>query len=72
MTIQDLGSIGEFVAALATLVALVYVALQIRQNTTQIKENSKLVRANGASMFDGNRQGGEFPSRVFCLAPTRS
>ncbi len=33
MTIQDLGSIGEFVAAIATLITLVYLALQIRQNT---------------------------------------
>ena len=33
MTLQDLGSIGEFVAAIATLATLVYLALQIRQNT---------------------------------------
>ncbi len=31
MTIQDLGSIGEFVAAIATLVTLGYLAIQIRQ-----------------------------------------
>ena len=33
MTIQDLGSIGEFVAAIATLITLVYLALQLRNNT---------------------------------------
>ena len=33
MTIQQLGSIGEFVAAIATLVTLAYLALQIRHNT---------------------------------------
>ena len=33
MTLQDLGSIGEFVAAIATLATLAYLALQIRQNT---------------------------------------
>ena len=33
MTLQDLGSIGEFVAAIATLVTLIYLAVQIRQNT---------------------------------------
>lgn len=33
MTIQELGSIGEFVAAIATLVTLAYLAVQIRQNT---------------------------------------
>ena len=31
MDIQDLGSIGEFVAAIATLATLIYVALQIRK-----------------------------------------
>ena len=35
MTFQDLGSIGEFVAAIATLVTLAYLAVQIRQNTAQ-------------------------------------
>ena len=30
MTIQDLGSIGEFVAAIATIVTLIYLAVQLR------------------------------------------
>jgi hypothetical protein len=34
MTIQELGSLGELIAALATIATLVYLALQIRQNTT--------------------------------------
>lgn len=33
MTIQDLGSIGELIAALATIATLIYLAIQIRQNT---------------------------------------
>ena len=33
MTIQDLGSVGELVAAIATVVTLVYLAIQIRSNT---------------------------------------
>jgi len=37
MSIQDLGAIGELLAAIATLVTLIYLALQIRQNTTAIK-----------------------------------
>jgi len=37
MNIQDLGSLGEVVAAAATVITLVYLALQIRQNSkTQI------------------------------------
>lgn len=34
MTIQDLGSLGELVAAIATVATLVYLALQIRHNTS--------------------------------------
>ena len=37
MTIQDLGSIGELVAAIATLVTLIYLATQVRQNTRALK-----------------------------------
>ena len=33
VTIQDLGSLGELIAAIATVATLVYLALQIRQNT---------------------------------------
>lgn len=42
MTIQQLGSIGEFLAAIATLVTLIYLALQIRRNTA-------VARATGTS-----------------------
>jgi hypothetical protein len=40
VTIQDLGSIGEFVAALATVVTLIYLAMQIRQNTNSLRANA--------------------------------
>ena len=33
MTFQELGSLGEFIAAIATLITLVYLAFQIQQNT---------------------------------------
>ena len=33
MTIQDLGSLGEFVAAIATLGTLAYLAIQVRQSS---------------------------------------
>ncbi len=37
MTIQDLGSLGELIAAVATVATLVYLALQIRQNTHTLR-----------------------------------
>ena len=40
MTLQDLGNIGEFTAAIATLVTLAYLAIQIRQNTISTRTSS--------------------------------
>lgn len=40
MNIEQLGNIGEFVAAIATLVTLVYLAIQIRQNTRALRAAS--------------------------------
>lgn len=37
MSIQDLGSLGEVLAALATLATLLYLATQVRQNTRALK-----------------------------------
>ena len=37
MTLAELGSLGEFVAAIATLGTLIYLALQIRQNTETVR-----------------------------------
>ncbi len=37
MTLQDLGNVGEFLGAVAVLVSLIYLALQIRQNTTTVR-----------------------------------
>lgn len=59
MSIQDLGSIGEFVAALATLATLVYLAIQIRQNTKQVEEGTRATRASavstGLQLINANR-----------------
>ena len=34
MTIQELGSVGELIGAIATVATLIYLSLQIRQNTS--------------------------------------
>ena len=45
MTIQDLGSIGEFVGAVATVGTLLYLAAQIRANTRAVQaEAGRLAR----------------------------
>jgi len=40
MSIQELGSIGELVAAIATVLTLVYLAIQVRQNTRALKAST--------------------------------
>jgi hypothetical protein len=44
VTIQDLGSIGELVAALATLATLVYLATQVKQAKREFHESSLRAR----------------------------
>ena len=50
MTIQDLGSIGELIAAVATVLTLVYLAVQIRANTQGMKADS--IREETGGSFD--------------------
>jgi hypothetical protein len=44
MTLQDLGSIGEFVGAIATVATLAYLAMQLRQNSVQLRESSRMAQ----------------------------
>jgi hypothetical protein len=41
MTIQDLGSIGELLAAVATIATLMYLARQLRANTAAVQGDSR-------------------------------
>ena len=40
MTLQDLGSIGELLGGVAVVVSLIYLALQIRQNTETVRAST--------------------------------
>ena len=40
MSLEDLGNIGEFVAAVAVVVSLIYLAVQIRQNTATVRAST--------------------------------
>lgn len=50
MSIQDFGAIGELIGGVAVVITLVYLALQIKQNT---KINASLVRQN---FYDAQQQ----------------
>jgi hypothetical protein len=45
MTIQDLGSFGEFLSAIAVVLSLLYVAKQVRDNSKQTQRNTATVMA---------------------------
>jgi hypothetical protein len=53
LSIQDLGSLGEFVGAIATVLTLIYLAGQIRHNTLAIKEDAR--RAHFATSRENNQ-----------------
>lgn len=42
MALQDLGSIGGLVGALATVAMLGYLAVQVRQNSSQLREATRV------------------------------
>jgi len=42
MNLQDLGSIGEVVAAIATVATLIYLAIQIRQNGESVRMSAEM------------------------------
>jgi hypothetical protein len=50
MTLQDWGSIGEVIGAIAVVVTLIYLAKQIRQNTHSMEEGRRLALAQTYQM----------------------
>ena len=54
MNLEELSNIGEMIGALATVITLAYLAVQIRRNTAEVKATSR--RAVG----DGMRQSSKF------------
>ena len=47
MTLDDLGNIGEFASAVAVVISLLYLAVQIRQNTAQQKREELISIQHG-------------------------
>ena len=45
MNIMELGALGEFVGSIGVIATLIYLAMQIRQNTLQQKQNELYSRA---------------------------
>jgi len=50
VTIIELGALGEFLGSIAVLATLVYLSVQIRQNTRSMEESKKLALAQTYQM----------------------
>ena len=50
MTIMELGALGEFLGSIAVLATLVYLSVQVRQNTRSMGESKKLALAQTYQM----------------------
>ncbi len=47
--LEALGNLGDFIGGIAVVVTLLYLAVQVRQNTTQLRESSTLARVGARS-----------------------
>ena len=52
MTVFELGAIGEFIGAIAVVVTLVYLTVQLRQNTNALRSNSWQAIQDAEQRFD--------------------
>ncbi len=66
MTIQDWGAIGELEGGVAVIVTLIYLALQVRQNTRQFSRN---VEATQLAVFERSVESGDRLRELFLLHP---
>lgn len=53
MTLDDLGNLGELVGALAVIVSVAYLAIQIRQNTRSLRASAFHNLSNSVANFLG-------------------
>jgi len=53
MTLEEMGNMGDFIAAIATIITLIYLALQIRQNTNLLKLSEVRGVQDDADRFRG-------------------
>ncbi|MDX1650129.1 MAG: hypothetical protein R3263_09775 [Myxococcota bacterium] len=51
MTLQDLGNLGEFVASVAVIVSLIYLAVQIRQNSRLVRSEIDQAQTDGHTRY---------------------
>jgi hypothetical protein len=51
---EDLGNLGDFLGGIGVVVTLLYLAIQISQNTAQVRQNTKAVSAAAHNILTEN------------------
>ncbi|MCZ6460042.1 MAG: hypothetical protein O6766_11860, partial [Gammaproteobacteria bacterium] len=52
MSITELGALGEFLGSIGVLLTMVYLAVQIRQNTSTIRMNAEQEKSKWWNSFN--------------------
>jgi len=71
VTLQDLGSIGELIAAVGGIVSLIYLAFQVRQNTVSVHASmfhSATTSAAEGTMISSFNKAGYSPGEIVLQA----
>jgi len=65
MSIQDLGALGELLAAIATIATLLYLAVQIRQNNRNLQESTSATFNQGWASINSRLSSDEHFAEIF-------
>jgi len=65
MSIQDLGALGELLAAIATIATLLYLAAQIRQNNRNLQESTSASMNQGWASINSRLSSDEQFAEIF-------
>ena len=71
MSLADLGNLGEFLSALVVVISLLYLAVQIRQNSRLIRASGSQAAAQSALEFQYSADLGSRASSNFLGWPQR-
>jgi hypothetical protein len=71
LTLQDLGSVGEFLGSVGVIISLIYLAVQIRQNTRSVRAATQQAFVDVNASFAGLLLHNEHMARVYRIGISR-
>ena len=67
MSLEDLGNLGEFVGAIAVVASLIYLAVQVRQNTRSVRASTYQAVVSASADINAMIAQDETLARIFRL-----